>query len=261
MLRQRMLLHPGRSLVLAGLALVLVVGSGSVVPARAEAGPEVGRVVAVEGRALAAAPGSPARVLVCGDPVHADERISTEPGARLVLARDAQHVHVGPASVVIVRRGAGGRQLVLVHGEARLLDGRELPSSRIATAAGVLPLAGADLEIRRLASGALEVCDWASDAQPLCQRIEPQGQIHRSAQSGPRLDLGMRGACPWVEREPVALADIASPPPVASGLDSIFEPEFDPDEPGCQGDECTQPEIGPPTGIVYTVAPPIVFLP
>ena len=227
----------------------------------APGGAEIGHVVAVEGRATATIPGQLARVLVCGDPVYEDERLATERGARLVVARDGRHVHLGPESLMVQRNGLDERPLaVLLRGSARLLDTAAAPLAHVATSAGTLRFAAPDVELRRLATGALQICDWSRGTGAACRRFEPSGQIQPVAEEGPRLDLGIRNVCEWDSRDGVWWADFASPPPVAARPESPFEPEFEPPEPGCAGDECT-PSVDPPEVIIYTVAPPIIFIP
>ncbi|MBW2313538.1 MAG: hypothetical protein JRH10_05030 [Deltaproteobacteria bacterium] len=219
-----------------------------------------GHVVAVEGRAIATIPGEPSRVLVCGDPVYADERLATERGARLVVARDGRHLHVGPESLMVLRHAADGqRRTVLVRGHARVIDSRALPESRFATPAGVLHTAAPDVELRRFANGELQICDW-STREAACHTVGLDGLAKRSVEEGPRLDLGIRNLCPWQPREGVVVADFLSTPHVAAGPETPFEPEDDPTEPGCSGDDCNSPEL-PPMVPVYVVDAPGIYIP
>jgi len=246
---------------LAGLA-----GGLAPLPARADSAIELGRVVAVDGLATATTQGLPARPLVCGDAIHADERLETGLGSRLVIARDGRHVHLGPQSLWIVRRDEAGEALsTLLRGDARILDGRDRPEGRIATAAGTLRSEAVDLELRRLADGSLQLCDWSQGLQGSCRRIDAAGGVWPSVAEGPRLDLGIRDLCPWQGREGFVVADFMSTPPVSSPPAAAFEPELvpelDPEEPGCAGDECTSPPDLPDPAIEWSVDPTIVFIP
>ena len=227
---------------------------------------EVGHVVAVEGRATAQRPGEPERVLACGDPVHEHERLVTAPGARLVIASDAHHAHLGSAGELALARSAEGTlELALAYGTVRLLDADAAPASLVATPAGWSRLSGADLELRRTASGALRVCDWSSGVAG-CHEVDPVGRVRIVVEEGPRLDLGMRGLCEWwPDRGRIRLADFHELPPVSAGLDErgFFEPEHEPERP-CEGDDCGG--FGPvfePTEAEreLTVAPPPPELP
>jgi hypothetical protein len=234
------------------------------VPAAAAA-PEVGHVVAVEGRAVASTPGQPDRVLSCDDPVHEHERVITEPGARLVIGSDAQHAHLGPASELSLGRAAGGAlELALSHGAVRLLDAAAQPASRVATPAGWSRLAGADLELRRTASGALRVCDWSTGVAG-CHELDAAGRVRLVVEEGPRLGLGMRSLCEWrPDHAGIPLEDFAQPAPVFAGPagTNAFEPEPDPERP-CEGDECGgfEPSDPPELDRELTVAPPPPDLP
>lgn len=237
--------------------LVLVVAAPAA--ARVAAMEPIAHVVAIEGRATAVLPGEPARVLVCGDPVYADERLATEPGASLVLGREGRHAHLGPAGQLVLRAdAAGGATLVLMHGDLRLLDANDLPISRVSTPLGPQPVATADFELHRVETGALELCEWSGPRQGRCQGIETSGQVRHFVQEGPRLDLGLGHACPWRPREGGLRAlDFASTPQVASAPAGDLDPDFeDPSEPGCGGDECSLPPPDlEPNAVLYTVAP------
>jgi len=230
----------------------------------ATAGVEVGHVVAVEGRATASLGGEPARVLACGDPVHADERLATAVGARLVVAREGRHLHLGPDALAVLRVASdGATRLALIRGAARLLDTGEAPVARLATSAGALDLGTEDVELRRLGA-ALRVCEWSAGTG-VCRRIEPSGRVRRVVREGPELDLGVRDLCEWSWRDAPPWIDFAATPPVAAGpAVPAFEPELELDplgEPGCAGDECTglPPADLPDPEIEYTVAtPPLV---
>lgn len=232
-------------------------------PAAAEDAPEVGHVVAIGGRVTATYPGAPDRVLACGDPVHEGERLASERGAHVVVARDGRHAHLGGDGRMVLRRDADGVvQTALLRGSVRLLDTADAPAARVAGAFGTLSFPSPDLEVRRLASGDLRICDWSATGGSTCQQIDPAGRARAVVEEGPRLDLGIRDLCAW-PRERVAWTDFVSAPPVASPPASgAFEPEFDPDEPGCAGDECTPtPSVEPPGEIVYTVEQPGFFDP
>jgi hypothetical protein len=223
---------------------------------------ELGHVVGVDGVATARVPGRPARTLVCGDAIHEGERLETAPGARLVVAHEGRHLHLGPGSLWIARENGHGEPLaVLLRGDARLLNVRDRPASLVATAAGPFRSEAADLGLHRDADGSLQLCDWSAGARARCRRVDPAGRVRASVEEGPRLDLGLRGLCPWQGREGLVLADFGSPPPVASPPAAPFEPELDLDEPGCHGDECTPTVDLPDPSVEWTVAPPIVFIP
>jgi hypothetical protein len=233
-------------------------------PAAAADAPEIGHVVAIEGRATAAVPGQPDRVLGCGDPVHEGERIATGRGARVVIARDGRHAHLGADGGMVLRRDPdGATRTVLLRGSVRLLDAADVPAIRVAGGFGTLSLPSSDVELRRLASGDLRICDWSAEGASACQQIDRSGRIRGAVEEGPRLDLGIRGLCEWEPRDEVAWADFAAAPSVATAPASpSFEPEIDPGEPGCVGDECTPtPSFEPPTEIVYTVEQPGFFDP
>jgi len=244
-------------LAFAGLAVALAPAT-----AWADAAAELGRVVAVDGLATATLPGQPARTLVCGDAIHADERLETSLGSRLVIARDGRHVHLGPRSLWVVRQDEQGESLsTLLRGDARVLDGSDRPEGWIATAAGSLRSDAADLELHRLPDGSLQLCDWSQGPQGHCRRIDAAGQVWPSVAEGPRLDLGIRDLCPWQSRKGFVVADFTSTPPVASPAAAPFELEPDPVEPGCSGDECTPPPDLSNPEIEWTIDPPIVFIP
>lgn len=261
---RRPLLRSLLALATLGLAPVAAY-AGS--PARAphEAAVEVGHVVGIDGLATATTPGRGTRTLTCGDPIHAGERIETQTGSRLVIARDGRHVHLGPGSLWIVHRDGSDPDLsLLLRGDARVLDARDLPVSRIATSAGPLRSEAADLELHRRADGSLEICDWSQGLHGTCRRIDREGRVWPSVSEGPRLDLGIGELCPWHERGGFAVADFTSTPPVsappAGGTGIEIEP--DPEEPGCVGDECTPgPELPPEHPIEWTIDPPTSFIP
>jgi hypothetical protein len=235
-----------------------------VVPAAAEDGAEIGHVVAIDGRVTATFPGEPDRVLACGDPVHEGERLSSERGAHVVVARQGRHAHLGGESRMVLRRDPDGvGRVELLRGSVRLLDTADAPTARLAGAFGALSVPSPDVELRRLASGDLRICDWSAAGPSSCQQIDRSGRVRAVVEEAPGLDLGIRDLCAWTPRERIAWADFASPPPVsASPASASFEPELDPVEPGCGGDECTAtPSIEPPADVVYTVEQPEFFNP
>jgi hypothetical protein len=201
---------------------------------------ELGHVVAVEGRATAFRPGQAERVLVCGDPIHEDERLATAPGARLVIASDAHHAHLGPeAELVLGRAAEGALEIALARGTVRLLAADAKPLSLVATPAGWARLAGSDLELVRSASGALRVCDWTTGVAG-CHEVDLAGGLHAVVEEGPRLDLGLGELCEWRPQEDgIRLADFSQPAPAGAetGGPQPFDPERDPGRP-CDGDEC-----------------------
>jgi len=227
---------------------------------------EVGHVVAVEGLATATTPGRPARVLACGDAVHADERLATAPGARLVIARAGRHLHLGPGSLWLARDDAGDQALdVLLRGGVRILDAADLPGSRIATSAGVFRSEAVDLELIRLGDGSLQICDWSRSVHASCRRIDTAGRAWPSVAEGPRVDMGLGHLCAWQGREGYAALDFASTPSVSAGPADLFEPDFDPEpdagEPGCAGDECSPDPDLPDPSLEWSVAPTGIFIP
>jgi hypothetical protein len=253
------------------LSLIVLAAAVGLAPGAARGAGAVAHVVAhvvgVDGLATATTPGGGTRTLVCGDPIHADERIETRTGSRLVIARDGRHVHLGPESLWVVHPDGSEPDLsVLLRGDARILDTRDLPASRVATSAGPLRSEAVDLELHRVADGSLEVCDWSRGEHASCRRVDPEGRVWPSVSEGPRVDLAIGQLCPWRERKGFVVADFISPspPPVAAPPAGPAGPEFEPDpeEPGCAGDECTPgPELPPEHTIEWTIDPPTSFIP
>jgi len=245
-----------RRTLLLLLALAGPVGSAAAAPV------EVGHVVGVDGFATATGPDGASRTLVCGDAVHDGERLDTAPGSRLVVAHDGRHVHLGPVSRLEIRDdGVGEGLAALEGGDVRVLDTRERPVSLIATPAGPIRTDAVDFEVHRLTDGSLQICDWSDAARGRCRRVDPVGRMRPTVEEGPRIDLAIGDLCPWRGRDGLRLADFGNTPPVAAPPATGFEPEFDPGEPGCQGDECTPSLEIPDPDVEWTVAPPTVFLP
>lgn len=259
-----------KSLAMRTFLAVLLGGSGVAASAAAEDGAsEVGRVVALQGRAVAVAPGQEPRVLDCGDAIHPDEQLITDRSARLVVdTTEGPELHLAPAGRLQLFRDAEG---ALVHaverGALRILGDADRPL-RVATPAGVDRLRGPDVEIVRIGPD-VRICIWDATDRAECRLVQTGGRAGWLEDAVPRVSLALRDVCGW-KRELQALytpQDFLEPPPVASGPTSwglaIAQDEI---ELACSGDDCgggdgLAPQVPSEPERILSVAQPPIAIP
>lgn len=126
----------------AGVAAALVAGGA----AAASADEPVARVVAVRGSATAQSPGEEPRPLRCNDPLHAGDRIATEPGASVSLLAGDVYAGLDARTVATVDGAADRPRLAVERGHLRVLDAGGRTPVRLETPGLAAADAGADVE-------------------------------------------------------------------------------------------------------------------
>ena len=130
------------------------------------AGPPVGIVTAISGRAWAEAEICDApmgRALGCGESIYAGEHIVTDPGAAVAFTIGQSEVYVAPsAELGVALRSNGEADLMLLRGRARVVDPDGATGAGRRLASGDLVSVGrGDSEISVIAGQPAVLCEYA----------------------------------------------------------------------------------------------------
>jgi hypothetical protein len=162
------------------------------------------KVIAVSGTATAERPGEAPRVLHCGDPVYAGERVKTAAEAKVDLLGGASFAALDGAGVVdLSRTGSGTPAYDLLQGHLRVVDDDGSKPAQIATPGLVAERSGRDTE-------ALVVPEKAWTVSLICPYDAPLAS-HRRDRATETIEPGPGQCAVAKPREPLYLAPASHP--------------------------------------------------